>query len=1076
MSVRNVGVIKKYCDTFLYKRGERCYEEDYVVDLSYDDIDKNSNSVSAKVLSSSGFNEYLSCFIVNKENLEISDYTCTCGDFEKRHSICKHLVAGYLKFINEVNVQEEDTLGNILNLYKKPFRGIKSIKKYTYTLDVTINNSSSEQIQNFVELKVGIDKLYVVKSMTDFLKAYYFKQSLEFGKNFVLDFSQGDFSKEDSDILDFFVQILEVQDTLISSYDGISVAGKKLIKNRRIYLIDAHLKRLLKLIGEKSFSLVLPIGTYENVNYVRNVNIDFSLEKEDKYIMLYHKNNELPYPLTRDVKYFYYKGNVCGLPDSISEMYTELYKAMLDTKGCRLKIDEKHKIDFASFMIPRLKCIGDIEIKEELRDEFYKEELNINIFLDKEFQSVILNIMFVYGDTKINPLCENGTNSHNGILIRNVDEEMKALELINSFQFKERDNDYILKNEDDIVNFLVEGLTVFQDNFKVFYSESFKSFKVHTSENYKCGMKVTKENMLEFSFGLNGVNQNEFIDIFQAIKNKKNYYKLSNGEIVLLRDKFIRNVGDIIEYLDISKEDYTKGVIKLPKYDCFYIEQKLNDVSTYISKNEEFINLVSNIREIKDKDYEVPEGQKNVLRPYQELGFKWFKSLCEYGFGGILADEMGLGKTLQTITFLESEQGKGTSIIVCPTSLVYNWQEEIQKFSNTLKVLILNGAKEDRKVKISNMDKYDVVITSYPLLRRDIDLYEDFKFLYCILDEAQQIKNPSSQNALSVKRVKAMNRFALTGTPIENNLTELWSIFDFIMPSYLLTHNKFYSKYEVPIFKDENMDASDELKLKIKPFILRRLKKDVIKELPPKIYKNILVDMNEEQKKIYASFAECLKKEIQEQIKQRSDGQNSIKILSGLTRLRQICCDPSVFIENYNNGSGKLDCFYEILQNCIEEGHRVLVFSQFTSVLKNMFKELSHRNIEYLYLDGAVKSEDRIKLVNKFNNGHSDVFLISLKAGGSGLNLTSADVVIHFDPWWNPAVEEQATDRVHRIGQKNSVQVIKLLAKGSIEEKILKLQDKKKQIVENTIENQDLSQNTFKTMDVKELLDILSIE
>lgn len=1076
MSVRNIGVIKEYCDTFLYKRGERCYEEDYVMDISYNDIDNTNTSVKAKVLSSSGFNEYLSSFCINKNTLNMCDYTCTCADFHKRHSVCKHLVASYLKFINEINVQEEDNLDNILDLYKKPFRGVKSIRKYTYTLDITINNSSSEQIQNFVELKVGMDKLYVVKSMADFLKAYYFKQSLEFGKNFVLDFSQGKFSKQDSDILDFFVQILEIQDTLIPSYEGISVGGKKLIKNRRIYLIDVHLKRLFKLIGEKSFSLVLPIGTYENVRYINGVNIDFSLEKEDKYIMLYHKNNELPYPLTRDIKYFYYKGNVCELSEDINEMYAELYKAMLDTKGCRLKIDEKHKTDFASFMIPRLKCIGDIEIKEELQEEFYKEELNVNIFLDKELESVILNIIFDYGDTKINPLCENNKNSDKGILIRNVHEELRALELINSFQFKEREKDYILRNEDDIVNFLVEGLNVFQDKFKVFYSENFKSFKVHTSESYKCGMKVTKENMLEFSFSLNGVDQKEFIDIFQAVRNKKNYYKLSNGEIILLREKFIRNVGDIIEYLDISKEDYTKGVVKLPKYDCFYIEQKLNDVSTYISKNEEFINLVSNIKEIKDKDYEVPERQKNILRPYQEIGFKWFKSLCEYGFGGILADEMGLGKTLQTITFLESEQGKGTSIIVCPTSLIYNWQEEIQRFSDKLNVLILNGSKDERKSKITNIANYDVAITSYPLLRRDIELYDDFNFLYCILDEAQQIKNPSSQNALSVKRIKAVNRFALTGTPIENNLTELWSIFDFIMPSYLLTHNKFYSKYEVPIFKDQNEDASDELKLKIKPFILRRLKRDVIKELPPKIYKNILVDMNEEQKKVYASFAECLKKEIQEQMKQRNDGQNSIKILSGLTRLRQICCDPSVFIENYNSGSGKLDSFYEILQNCIEEGHRVLVFSQFTSVLKNMFIELGNRSIEYLYLDGSIKAEERLKLVNKFNNGDHDVFLISLKAGGSGLNLTSADVVIHFDPWWNPAVEEQATDRVHRIGQRNSVQVIKLLAKGSIEEKILKLQNKKKQIVENTIENQDLSKNIFNTMDVDELLDILSIE
>jgi SNF2 family DNA or RNA helicase len=386
----------------------------------------------------------------------------------------------------------------------------------------------------------------------------------------------------------------------------------------------------------------------------------------------------------------------------------------------------------------------------------------------------------------------------------------------------------------------------------------------------------------------------------------------------------------------------------------------------------------------------------------------------------------------------------------------------------------MSGSKNQREELMEEVEKSDIVITSYPLIRRDIELYENINFKYCILDEAQQIKNAASINANSVKKIKAEGYFALTGTPMENSLTELWSIFDFIMPGYLLSHSKFSKLYETPIVKNGDKTALDELNRHIKPFILRRLKKDVLKELPPKIEHKLVVEMTEEQKKLYAAYSSSAKNEISREIRNNGFNKSKIKIFSILTRLRQICCDPSVFVEGFSGESGKMLALYDILSESMDQGHKVLIFSQFTSVLKNIAKMLDKDEIKYLYLDGNTKSEDRMALTKKFNGGSINIFLISLKAGGTGLNLTGADTVIHFDPWWNPAVEEQATDRAHRIGQKKNVEVIKLLSKGTIEEKIFNLQEKKKEIINNVI-NQDMNEDNVMTKMTQEDLENLFV-
>ncbi len=403
---------------------------------------------------------------------------------------------------------------------------------------------------------------------------------------------------------------------------------------------------------------------------------------------------------------------------------------------------------------------------------------------------------------------------------------------------------------------------------------------------------------------------------------------------------------------------------------------------------------------------------------------------------------------------IPTRNGKRASLVVSPSSLTLNWQNEVKKFAKELKTLIIRGTLTERKRQIQEIDQYDLVITSYDLLKRDIELYleKDYSFRYIIADEAQYLKNSNTQNAKSIKKIKADTRYALTGTPIENSLAELWSIFDFIMPGYLFTYKKFKALYETPIVKEESQEAMQKLRMLIEPFILRRNKKEVLTELPDKTITVLNNEMGEEQRRIYLSYLAQAKQEIAEEIELNGYEKSQIQILAALTRLRQICCHPSLFIEGYQEGSSKLEQCIEIIQDAVNSGHKILLFSGYTSMFDMMEKELKQRGIQYFKLTGSTKVDQRIELVDEFNeNPEIKVFLISLKAGGTGLNLTGADVVIHYDPWWNLSTENQATDRAYRIGQKNNVQVYKLITKNSIEEKIYDLQQKKAELVDNML-------------------------
>ena len=515
--------------------------------------------------------------------------------------------------------------------------------------------------------------------------------------------------------------------------------------------------------------------------------------------------------------------------------------------------------------------------------------------------------------------------------------------------------------------------------------------------------------------------------------------------------------------MNINFKDLEKGEVRLPVNRSLYLNQLLKTVNnTVITKNTEYKKIINELEKEKgEDDIEIPPSLDKILRYYQKTGYKWLKTLDNYKFGGILADDMGLGKTIQMLSiiagYIEENKDKETraSIVICPSSLTLNWQNESQKFTNKLKTLVIKGNSEERKEQISKIGEYDLVITSYDLLKRDVESYKatKYQFRFSIADEAQYLKNSNTQNAKAVKEILADTRYALTGTPIENSLAELWSIFDYIMPGYLFNYKKFKTEYEVPIIKEDSQRAMKKLRMLIEPFVLRRTKKEVLTELPEKTITVLNNQMKDEQEKIYLNYLAQAKQDLAETINMKGFERSHIQVLAALTRLRQICCHPSLFIKDYNDGSSKLEQCIEIIKDATEAGHKILLFSGYTSMFEIIEKELEKNEITYFKLTGSTKVDERIKMVDEFNeNKNIKVFLISLKAGGTGLNLTGADMVIHYDPWWNASAENQATDRAYRIGQKNNVQVYKLITKNSIEEKIYELQKKKSELIDNVLD------------------------
>jgi SNF2 family DNA or RNA helicase len=1073
--------LKRITDDWVLKNAKLLYKGGYVEDLKVSVqpslfLQKAKQIIiNSRVISHSGFDSY-DVRVEWDDMIKRIVGNCSCDDYEDYDGPCEHVAAVLLKYINEYgqNTVMNNAKSDIDVLLADMKSASESSDSYKRELTLQIKFFYDKHVEKpSVEFKVGLEKTYVVRGMKKFLNAVLEEEKLEFGKGFTYDPSLHKFNSLDEKIVDMFTEVAEIDEERTYRYDYYS-HNNSLITGKKLFLTDKLIYRFLSLAKDREIDVAVNGKDHESVKIIEgDMPLKFKLNMSQDNIELSQVNN-IPEPLGQSFKVFWYNGGLYLPPALQVKAYEPIHKMFTKKKAKKMLFNKEDGEKLVSYVLPALKKVAEeVAFDKELKNSFYEEPLIVKAYLDKIEDIVTASVEFNYGDIEFNPLSKNTIEHDKGILIRDVAKEENMMLILKSFGFEEDSDLFAMRNEKSIVSFVTEGLEKLNQLGEVYYTEAFKNIKVYGKSSLRASIKLNEEDLLEFSFELEGIDRKELKNIFNALREKKKYFRLKEGGFVSLEDKGIQDLAEMIDYLDIKDSDLAKDKLMLSKYNALYLDQKIKDRDMdYVKRSKDFRELTNNIRDVRDLDYTIPEHLDNIMRSYQKIGFKWFKTLSSYGFGGILADEMGLGKTLQTIAFIASEKGEKPSMVIAPTSLVYNWKSEIERFAPELKTLVVSGSKQVREELRGEIDNCDVVITSYPLIRRDIEDYKEINFNYCFIDEAQQIKNPASQNAAAVKEIKAKGYFAITGTPIENSLTELWSIFDFIMPGYLLTHSKFSKLYETPITKNGDKTALEELNRHIKPFILRRLKKDVIKELPPKIEHKLVVEMTEEQKKLYRAFVSEAKNEIDEEIKDKGFNRSKIKILAVLTRLRQICCDPSVFVENFKGESGKMTALDELLEESIGSGHKILLFSQFTTVLKNISSRLNKNKIKHMYLDGSVKSEDRMGMVKEFNEGDASIFLISLKAGGTGLNLTGADVVIHFDPWWNPAVEEQATDRAHRIGQEKTVEVIKLIAQGTIEEKIFNLQEKKRQIIKSVM-NEDMNEDNVITQLSQEELESL---
>ena len=1023
---------------------------------------------------------------ISVNNGEIEDLICECADYQNRYAACKHIVATMMQFVEDsryediIHIKDSKTINKKLQIESK-YRNFKQIVNDFYS-DEMQETENEEKFDNIkiepkliydkytsnlkLEFKIGNQRMYKIKNISEFFERMQKKEKFKYGNKLEFVHKEANFIEEDRKLLEFILEQAEIISFVNSSANSNYRYYGKALNESSIQLNSTALDKIFEILKDKE---IIFQKEYEEtrIKFIdKNPDIFFEMikSKNNEYkIVLNQKTNllkELDILYGKNYNYILYKNNLYRCDSNYKETVIRLIKLLKENYLTELVLNEEQLPELFSVILPKLKDGIKFENIDETKIEKYKpKKLGVKIYLDFDENGYILSdVKFCYGEEEFNPLQETINIKY----ARDIMAENKAINMFRKtgFMYYAEKECFILPEDDKIYNFLANDINEYMQKFEVMVTENFKSKEIKQPKIGSLGVKI-ENNLLEIDFSNLNVSLDELQEIMEKYTLKKKYHKLKDGSFINLEENpDIEFIDKLVVGMDISYEDLKEKEIRLPVNRSLYLNQLLKTISnTQVNKNEEYKKIVKGTtKENIEDEINVPQSLENTLRYYQKTGYKWLKTLDNYKFGGVLADDMGLGKTIQMLSIilgdLEEKKEHRASIVICPSSLTLNWYNESQKFTEKIKTLVIKGNANERKNQIKEIKNYDLVITSYDLLKRDIEIYkeEKYHFRYAIADEAQYLKNSNTQNAKAAKIIIADTRYALTGTPIENSLSELWSIFDYIMPGYLFTYKKFKTMYETPIVKDNDIKAMNKLKMLIEPFVLRRTKKEVLTELPEKTITVLNNQMKEEQEKIYLNYLAQAKQEVAETIDIRGFEKSHIQILVALTRLRQICCHPSLFIKDYKEGSSKLEQCIEIIRDATEAGHKILLFSGYTAMFEIIEEELKKLDIKYFKLTGSTKVDERIKMVDEFNESKEvKLFLISLKAGGTGLNLTGADMVIHYDPWWNASAENQATDRAYRIGQKNNVQVYKLITKNSIEEKIYELQQKKSKLIDNVL-------------------------
>ena len=1074
----SVSDIKEDVYPAVYRRGKELYETGGVLDFAYDiylEHDLPVAEVRAEVRGREQ-GSYRVTVVVDEEYGSVSSSNCTCEAFYNYEGMCKHCVAALLAYVNRR--QAKDILAAKRTGHEVGEQGSAAEEKPAapmqtagafktllnqYSLRAGVSYLIPESVYGKVELepyfkmdysyatvefKIGMEQKYVLKNISAFLHSIERNEKVHYGKKLDFYHNRQAFTEDAWRMVEFMRMQDDDKKRQSRFHAYYAYTGGY---ERTMELDEVGIDRFFDAIGEMPLSAeigYLPEEEYHVQEEERKPKLEIRAGASGVFLVL----EDLHVIRGSRFYYFYEDGMIYRSSEALKAKAGDFFDYMERQTGGECYIAAEELPSFCRDLLPLLR--ETFRVTAEGFDEtlYVPKKPEFELYLDKQDnQTVGAKLVAAYGDDKYNVLQKIEPGE-----VRDLGEEMRVRTLVEPYfnEYGLGQTIFILShNEDMLYQLISSGLQRLSEYMSIYTTEDFRGMKVVSSPSVSVGVAL-KSDLLELQIHSDEMSREELAYLLTRYDRKKKYVRLKNGDFLDVREDGLGLLAEISEDLRLTESGLKKGHVNVPKYRAMYLDAALkSNQELSVEKNREFKGMVRNMKTIEDSDYEVPDSLRSIMRGYQKSGFLWLKTLRENGFGGILADEMGLGKTIQVIALLLDEKAEngGTSLVVCPASLVYNWENEFAQFAPELKIMTAAGNQAEREEMFAAYEKErpDVIITSYDLLKRDILWYHEKEFRFEIIDEAQYIKNSSTQAAKSVKAVPAKTRFALTGTPIENHLGELWSIFDFLMPGFLFTSQKFKRAFEMPIVRDQDPNALVQLKKLTGPFILRRLKKDVLKELPDKLETVLYSNMEGEQKDLYTAAAASLK----EQLMEGTDGdygKERMQILAELMRLRQICCEPSLCFDGYKGGSAKLDTCMELLLNGTSAGHKILLFSQFTSMLEIIAKRLKKEKIPFYLLTGSTPKRDRVQMASSFQKDDVMVFLISLKAGGTGLNLTAADVVIHYDPWWNVAAQNQATDRAHRIGQENQVSVFKLITKHTIEENILKLQEMKRDLA-NTV-------------------------
>lgn len=981
---------------------------------------------------------------------------CSCPPVGFVTTHCQH-VAAVLLAIEEFQQTQNPLADRVHGLFgtqpvQSSGKGLHFDKRQTLRVEFVCGPVSFGDAGNVIgiELHAGQKALEKIPDPLDFLRNIASHRPFEYAPGRIYNPERHNFSRATDAVLRLLVK------------SQLTKAGEQ-----EALLISAAEWELLLPLLEQAEEVVFEQGErlYDGVRYGDRLPLWFEVDTAPAGYRLLMEGLERV-TVFKLYGYAFSEGQWLKMEEEDCSRLFELQRLVEESGKSELQIPAAGLRDFIETAIPGLMRLGEVDIAQRATKGLNETPLKAKLFLDRVNNRLLAGLEFHYGRMSINP-CEELEQGYQYMpgMRRQRDKEQRILKKMQDSQFVQTPGGFYLQDEEAEYDFLYHAVTVLEELVQVYATTAVKLRVQKAAAAPKIRVEIKERtDWLAFRFDLKGIPEKEIQQLLKAISEKRKYYRVPNGTLMSIETPEFWALDHFLEDLGLSAEELDEEEIRVPLIHGMQLVEGLEE-GGLAEPGETFAKLMLSLNEPGRMNEALPESLEPVLRDYQKTGFNWLKLLASYRFGGILADDMGLGKTLQSIAFIVSvlpdiRKKRQPVLVVCPSSLVYNWSNELKKFAPELKAKIIDGTKAVRTSALKEWADVDVVITSYPSLRMDSALYRDKPFHTVFFDEAQAFKNPVTQTAKAAKSVKADYRFALTGTPIENSLDELWSIFQVVFPD-LLPNRRVFSE-----LRRENIAK------RVRPFILRRTKEEVLTELPDKVETVQFSELQAEQKKLYSAYLAELKHDALKHLAKGSFRKNRIRILAGLTRLRQICCHPALFVEGYVGGSAKFDQLMEIVEECRLSGRRVLIFSQFTQMLGIIGRKLSQHGQPYFYLDGQTPPMERVELCDRFNEGEGNLFLISLKAGGTGLNLTGADTVILYDLWWNPAVEQQAADRAHRMGQENEVQVIRMLAKGTIEEKISELQEKKKNLIDEVIQS---GQESFAALTEEDIREILTI-